>query len=77
MNLLLWTGEMNDGMIPVVAMLKNLDETNYVEVGATTGVYNLKLMPGDTVGPLRWNGTTMYAKANTAPCNIEVLLVEA
>src|SRR5262245_42866132 len=24
MNLLLWTGEMNDGMIPVLAMLKNL-----------------------------------------------------
>ena len=30
MNLLLWTGELNDGMIPVLAMLKNLDRKSVV-----------------------------------------------
>ena len=36
MNLLLWTGEMNDGMIPVLAMLKNLGFDG-VELHCTSG----------------------------------------
>lgn len=55
--------------------IKNLDSTNYVEIGSTTGVYDIKLLAGE--GCLyRHNSATVYAKANTAACNIEYVIIE-
>lgn len=49
---------------------KNLDTTNYVEWGFSTGVYGGKIMPGEE-GTFRLKpGTTMYFKANTAACKM-------
>ena len=61
---------------PGYVLLKNLDATNYVEVGSTTGVYDIKLLAGE-VAIYRHNSATIYAKANTAICNVEYFLIEA
>jgi hypothetical protein len=56
--------------------INNLDATNYIEVGRTTGVYSLKIAAG--CGALcPWQGTTVYVKANTASCEVEYLVIEA
>ena len=54
---------------------KNLDATNYVEIGSTTGVYDIKLKAG------KWawwfhNSATIYAKANTAAIDLEYVICE-
>jgi hypothetical protein len=56
--------------------INNLDATNYVELGATTGVYSAKLAAG--CGALiPWDGATVYAKAHTGACLVEYLIIEA
>src|SRR5215472_14737294 len=55
---------------------RNNDTTNYVELGATTGVYSLKLGPGEFHGPMKWNSSSVFARANTASCKVEYLLIE-
>lgn len=53
---------------------KNTDATNYVLLSADGTLYNIKLKPGEVfLG--RWNGAAIHAKANTAPCNLESLIV--
>lgn len=62
------------GTIGYVA-IRNTDATNYVEVGSTTGVYSIKLLPGKgCVVP--WNASTVLIKANTAACDVEYLIIE-
>lgn len=59
------------------AYVKNLDATNYIEVFLDSGSTQLisKLLPGEAT--LFKPGTTsIYARANTAACNAQVLLVE-
>lgn len=57
----------------------NIDSTNYVEIGlevSSTFYPMFKLLPGHWVqGPL--SVLTLFAKANTAACDILVTLVEA
>lgn len=55
-------------------MLKNLDATNFVQVALDSGVSTQifgKLMPGDFM-LLPPQTSTLYLKANTAPCNVAV-----
>lgn len=59
------------------AAFRNTDPTNYVEIGVTTTVYNWKLLPGEFIGPVRIDGSTLFAKAHTGACVIEYLLCEA
>lgn len=55
-------------------MLQNLDETNFIEWGFATGVYPCKLIPGDSPDSFRVNGTvTIYYKADTASCQLDIL----
>ena len=61
---------------PGYIFIKNLDSTNYVEIGSTTGVYDIKLKAGE-VCLYRHNSATVYAKSNTATCNVEYVLIEA
>lgn len=62
--------------VPKYVFVRNLDSTNYVQLGATTGVYNIRLTAGDVcLFPLE--GSTLFAKANTAACNIQVFAVDA
>jgi hypothetical protein len=56
--------------------IRNMDDTNYVEVGRTTGVYSIKLKAGEGF-VARWNGNTVFVKANTAACNVEYIVTQA
>lgn len=63
---------------PGYIFVKNLDPTNYVELALDSGVSTqvfAKLMPGD-VALFPAKTITMYAKANTASCNILVSFAE-
>lgn len=60
---------------PGYVFIKNMDSTNYVEVGSTTGVYDLKLQAGECA-VYRHNSNTLYAKANTAACLVEYIIIE-
>jgi len=60
---------------PGYMLIINLDATNYVEVGSTTGVYDIKLKAGE-ICLYRHNSATVYAMANTAACLVEYILIE-
>lgn len=60
---------------PGFVFVHNLDDTNYVEVGSTTGVYDIKLLAGQwAIYP--HNSATVYAKANTAAVLLEYAIFE-
>lgn len=55
-------------------MMTNLDPTNYVEWGTTSGDYPGKMNAGEPA-LLRLNtGKTLYLKANTAACDVRICL---
>jgi len=58
--------------------IKNLDATNYVEIGGDSGltVFKIKLRPGKSCLIEPTSGT-IYAKANTAACLIQKLAIDA
>lgn len=58
---------------PGYVFIKNLDDANYVEVGLTAS-YPVKLK-AEEVALFRANGA-IYAKANTAACNVETVIIE-
>jgi len=60
---------------PGYLFVKNLDATNYVEIGTTTTKYAVKLKAKE-IALFRVDGTTIYAKANSAACNVEYWLIE-
>lgn len=60
---------------PGYLLLKNLDSSNYVEVGSTTGVYDIRIRAGE-VALYRHNSATIYAKATGGACDVEYLLIE-
>ena len=60
---------------PGVVFVKNLDATNYVEVGCVTGQYSIKLLAGESC-IFRASAAAVYAKANTAACNVEYIILE-
>ena len=57
--------------------MRNADATNYVQWGFSTGVYGGRMEAGETAGPFRMEpGLTLYLKANTAACNVEIFVAE-
>ena len=53
--------------------VKNRDATNYVQIGTATTVYWMRVKAGEVaVVPLDNAITTLYLKANTAACDVEV-----
>lgn len=61
------------------ARFKNLDGTNYVEIGleVAAAFYGfVKLLPGETSGPMRLSTLSIFGRANTAGVNLEVMLIE-
>ena len=57
-------------------MMKNLDTTNYVEWGFSTGVYGGRMEAGETalfrVNP----SSTIYLRANTDSCKLTLYALE-
>lgn len=50
--------------------LENLDGTNYVQVGFSTGVYGIRMKAGFPAFFYLEPGATIYLKANTAVCRV-------
>lgn len=63
---------------PEYVRITNLDSTNYVELGGDSGltVFKHKLKPG-YFAQFPPSSATLYAKANTATCQVQVDAVEA
>jgi hypothetical protein len=58
-------------------IMENMDTTNYVQWGGSTGVYTGRMGPGE---PAIFNcepGLTLYMKANTAACKVAVYCMES
>ena len=60
---------------PGYIIAKNLHATNYVEIGATTGVYTIKILAGETA-MWRHDSTTIFAIAHTTDCLLEYTIIE-
>jgi hypothetical protein len=59
---------------PGYVFVKNLDSTNFIQLGPDSTNYFLKLLAGQwAIFPI--NGTALNAKANTAACNLEYIVV--
>ena|SRR5215831_10491842 len=63
------------GQIGWVAF-KNRDATNFIQLGKAPNTYTLKLGPGEFHGPMAWDGPLIYAKADTATCKMDYLVLE-
>jgi len=57
-------------------MMRNLDETNYVDWGFSTGVYGGRLQPGEWALFRFKPSTTLYLKANSAACKMQLNALE-
>lgn len=59
---------------PSQLVVKNLDSTNFVELGGDSGltVFKLRIEPGETV-VIRPGGATVYAQADTAAVRVQIL----
>lgn len=60
-----------------LAILINLDTTNYVDIGSAAGSYLLRLLPGEPQLVRLTPGLTLRAKANVAPCLVAFNIFEA
>jgi len=56
--------------------VRNLDDTNFVEVGVATGVYPIKLAPGEDA-LFQPNVNALFLKADTAACLVRIVAVNA
>jgi hypothetical protein len=67
-----------DGVSPGVVILWNMDPTNYVDVGFTTGNLDARLLPnrGAPFVCLLNAGESLIAQANTAACQIAIIAFE-
>jgi hypothetical protein len=55
---------------------KNLDATNFVEIGHTSGTYSIKLKAGEFCSFRIGSGmTAIHAKSDTAACLLQYLLL--
>lgn len=62
---------------PGEVVIKNLDATNYIEIGGDSGltVFKTNLLPGRfTV--FQPSSATLYAKANTADVRVQIIATE-
>jgi len=64
-----------DVVTPGMILAMNLDATNYVELGVDGTNYSQKIDPGQCA-LFRNNGAAVHAKANTAPVNLQYLIIE-
>jgi hypothetical protein len=55
-------------------LIHNLDATNYITFGSDGSSYPIKLKATE-FGLIRFNGAAIHAKANTAACDLEYILL--
>jgi len=56
--------------------MRNLDATNYISWGFSTGVYGGRLEPGEQALFRTEPAATMYLLADTASCNLQYIWLE-
>lgn len=56
--------------------IRNLDTTNYVQLGFSTGVYGCRLEAGEFALFRTEPSADIYLKANTAACNVQYRWLE-
>lgn len=63
---------------PAMVLIQNLDPTNFIELGLSSGMTDkfAKLLPGQVI-LFPPSTATIYAKADTAECKVLVEAVEA
>ena len=60
-----------------LCVIENLDSTYDVDIGFSTGVYGIRLKPGE-VNVFRLKpGASLYLLAYTAPCIVDIQVLEA
>lgn len=60
-----------------LCIVYNLDTTNYVQVGFATGVYGMRLRGASSPAMFFLEpNATIYLKANTAACNVRIIVYE-
>ena len=66
-----------DVTTPGWAMLTNLDATNFVQWGFSSGVYGGRMEAGETAGPFRLDPgqSSIFLLANTAACNVLIQIL--
>ena len=70
--------ELGDVATPGWARFKNLDDTNFIEIGFddTGFVTFLKLLAGEETGWIRLSQAAPYAQADTAACLLEYTIID-
>lgn len=58
-----------------VCVIQNLDATNYIEYGFSTGVYGARVPAGQAY-VIHLNATSLFMRANTAACKVLVKAYE-
>ncbi len=63
---------------PRLVIIRNLDATNYVELGTTSADYPIRLYPSSvpSIFELNTTKTTLYLKANAATCRVQIIALE-
>ncbi len=56
--------------------IRNLDATNYVQIGFSTAVYGIRLEAGEVAMFRCEPALTLYLKSNTAACDVRVVVLE-
>ena len=60
-----------------LCVVYNLDSTNYVQIGFATTVYGIRLYGGGAPAIMTLEpNATLYLKANTAACNVRIIVYE-
>ena len=60
-----------------LCVIYNLDPTNYVQIGFATTVYGMRLYGGSVPAMFTLEpNATLYLKANTAACNVRIIVYE-
>ena len=68
---------LGDLSAPGYIMVKNLDATNYVQMGPDGSSYPIKIPAGEAAGPMLWNAAAVHLKANSSACNCVIVITGA
>lgn len=61
----------------VLFLYDGTDSEDYVEIGSTAGVYDIKLTLARPIAVMPWNSSAIYAKATNAAVSIVWIILEA
>jgi len=59
-----------------LCVIRNLDATNFISVGSSTGSYLIKALPGESYFFRLIPSLTLYLKADTANCLLDITVLE-